>query len=58
MEFRDQVFDSFFQLPDSQPGEGLGLAGVRFIVERNGGRFGVSESPEGGSSFWVVFPKV
>jgi signal transduction histidine kinase len=58
MEFRDQVFDSFFQLPDSQPGEGLGLAGVRFIVERNGGRFGVDQSPEGGSSFWAVFPKV
>ncbi len=57
-EFRDQVFDSFFQLPGSKPGEGLGLAGVRFIVERNGGRFGVSQSPEGGASFWAVFSKV
>ncbi len=58
LEFRDQVFDSFFQLPGSHPGEGLGLAGVRFIVERNGGRFGVDQAPGGGSSFWAVFPKV
>lgn len=56
-EFRERVFDSFYQLPNSHPGEGLGLAGVRFIVERNGGRFGVDQAPEGGASFWVVFPK-
>jgi len=58
IEFRDKVFDSFFQLPGSRPGEGLGLAAVRFIVERNGGRFGVGQSPEGGASFWAVFPKM
>lgn len=56
-EYRDRVFDSFFQLPHSHSGEGMGLAGVRFTVERNGGRYGVSESPEGGASFWAVFPK-
>jgi signal transduction histidine kinase len=56
-EFRERVFDSFYQLPNSHPGEGLGLAGVRFTVERNGGRFGVDQSSEGGASFWALFSK-
>ena len=53
------VFDRFYRATNASgriPGSGLGLAGVRDVVERHGGRVTV-ESQEGkGSSFAVRLP--
>lgn len=53
------VFEIFERLHDSEayPGTGIGLAIVRRVVERQGGKVGV-ESEEGrGSRFWIELPR-
>jgi signal transduction histidine kinase len=47
----ETVFRLFRRLPSSVPGEGLGLAMVRKIVEKHGGRIWVESSPGAGSTF-------
>jgi PAS domain S-box-containing protein len=48
-----RVFDMFSRGTNEQPGTGIGLALVRKVVDRMGGRVGV-ESQEGqGSRFWL-----
>ena len=48
-----RVFDMFARGSNDQAGTGIGLALVRKVVQRMGGRVGV-ESEEGrGSRFWV-----
>jgi signal transduction histidine kinase len=39
-------------------GSGLGLAVVREVVERHGGRVDVGAAPGGGAQFVIVFPRV
>lgn len=39
------------------PGLGIGLSTCRRIVEAQGGRIGIDESPLGGARVWVVLPK-
>ena len=50
-----------FQKLDTQyEGTGIGLAVVRKVVERMGGKVGVESEPDRGSRFWVelhVAPK-
>lgn len=54
-EVRDKVFTPFFTTKDPGKGTGLGLALVKIMVDRNGGRIRV-ESQEGqGTTFTLVF---
>ncbi|MFC4068888.1 sensor histidine kinase [Actinoplanes subglobosus] len=55
---RPRVFDAFHRSANSAgyQGTGLGLAICRRIVERHGGRIGVTDAPTGGSLFWFTLP--
>jgi signal transduction histidine kinase len=59
-ESRQRVFRPFRRLEakDSPAGEGLGLAAVRKIIERQGGRIWVEEPPRGtGACFRFTWPR-
>lgn len=54
---RELVFEPFKRLTgDSQPGSGLGLALVRRICQRLGGRVSIDESSLGGARFTIRLP--
>jgi PAS domain S-box-containing protein len=57
-EHRDRVFEMFQRVGDrnAYAGTGVGLAIVRKVVERHGGRIWVDEAEGGGSAFHVVLP--
>lgn len=57
-EHRDRIFDRFFSYrPGSDPShQGLGLALVRGIALRAGGRIEAADRPGGGSVFTLVLP--
>lgn len=48
-----RLFEMFQKLDTQYEGTGIGLAIVRKVVERMGGRVGVESEPERGSRFWV-----
>ena len=50
---REQVFMPFTQLRRNPDGFGLGLALVRVVAEKHGGRASVEESPLGGARFRI-----
>lgn len=53
LALRQSIFEPFVRLPGTQAaGHGLGLAIVRKLVTRHGGRVGVREAPTAGSIFW------
>ncbi|GAB5515013.1 ATP-binding protein [Rhodopirellula baltica] len=55
---RNFVFDPFHRLSgDSQPGTGLGLALVRRICRRLGGKVTIEDSPLGGAAFLIDLPQ-
>ncbi|HEY9720018.1 MAG TPA: PAS domain-containing sensor histidine kinase [Trichormus sp.] len=56
---KGRIFDKFAQSSDTKAleGTGLGLAICKQIIERHGGRIGVSDAQGGGSLFWVKIPK-
>jgi signal transduction histidine kinase len=55
--FRDKVFVAFQRLhPEVAPGEGIGLALVRRVVERHGGKVWLESAPGQGSTFYVALP--
>jgi signal transduction histidine kinase len=58
MEYAQFVFEAFRRLhPQSQyPGSGLGLAGVKRIVELHNGRVWVESAPGSGSTFFFTLP--
>jgi PAS domain S-box-containing protein len=56
---RLRVFDPFFRgsTAGKRPGTGIGLATVRKIARLYGGRCWVEETPGGGATFCVEFPR-
>ncbi len=48
-----RLFGMFQKLDNQYEGTGIGLAIVRKVVERMGGRVGVDSAPNRGSRFWV-----
>jgi signal transduction histidine kinase len=56
-EFQDKVFLAFQRLhPAAAPGEGIGLALVRRVVERHGGKIWLASTVGVGSTFYVALP--
>ncbi|HMN94205.1 MAG TPA: ATP-binding protein [Hydrogenophaga sp.] len=58
-EHRDRIFEPFFRLPGSserEGGVGLGLALVRTIAERHGGRVRCDAREGGGARFVLTLP--
>jgi PAS domain S-box-containing protein len=56
-EYRDRIFKMFQRIDQSRDGTGIGLAIVRKVVERLGGRVGVESAPGQGSRFWLDLKK-
>lgn len=58
-ESREQVFRPFKRLggAEAQVGDGLGLAAVKRIVERHGGRIWVEDAAGGGAAFCFTWPE-
>lgn len=53
---RERIFEPFFTSRPSSNASGLGLATVRAIVERFGGRITVESGPNTGTAFVVTLP--
>lgn len=52
----DRLFKMFQRMTNEYEGSGVGLAIVRKVVERMGGKVGVESEPGEGSRFWLEFP--
>ena len=52
-ESQRRLFGMFERLTTGYEGTGIGLAIVRKVVERMGGKVGVDSAPGRGSRFWV-----
>jgi PAS domain S-box-containing protein len=55
-EAQERIFGLFQRASMEREGNGLGLAIVRKVVERMGGRVGVESEPGLGSKFWIDLP--
>ena len=57
---RERIFEPFYRLPgatERDGGVGLGLALVKAIAQRHGGRVACEDRPGGGATFVLVLPK-
>ncbi|MDB4968106.1 MAG: multi-sensor hybrid histidine kinase [Myxococcales bacterium] len=57
-ETRLRVFEPFFTTKDVDKGTGLGLSIVYGVVVQNGGSITVESSPETGTAFHILLPRV
>jgi signal transduction histidine kinase len=58
MKYHDRIFQIFERLqpPEAYPGTGVGLAIVRKVAERHGGRVWADSEPGKGSTFFLALP--
>lgn len=56
-DLRERIFERFWRADRRGSGAGLGLAIVRKVMERHGGRVTVEDAPGGGAMFTMWFPK-
>lgn len=59
-DLRERIFEPFYRLPgatERDGGVGLGLALVKAIAERHGGRVACEDGPDGGAVFVLELPK-
>ncbi len=58
MKYHDRIFQIFERLhrQEDVPGTGVGLAIVRKVAERHGGRAWAVSQPGQGSTFFVTLP--
>jgi len=55
-ELRERIFEPFFSTKAKGEGTGLGLSVCRKLLEDQGGRIGVADSPAGGARFRLELP--
>ena len=53
-----KIFDPFFSTKHNENGSGLGLAMAQSFVEQSNGSIDVISSPEHGTSFTILLPKI
>ncbi|MBM3641994.1 MAG: sensor histidine kinase, partial [Alphaproteobacteria bacterium] len=52
---REMIFEPFWRKNEATPGTGLGLAISKELMDRQGGRIWVEETPGGGATFKLWF---
>jgi signal transduction histidine kinase len=57
-QYHDKIWQMFQQLNKGYEGTGIGLALVRKVVDRMGGKVGVESEPGHGSRFWIELKRV